>query len=72
MVALAAAGVKVTKATCVRVNNGKTLQLMGVPSNYSVENLAPLIPFPVWRIFPLDRLRGDFSSRSVNRFNQTQ
>jgi hypothetical protein len=44
---------KVTKATRVRVNNGKTLQLMGVPSNYSVENLAPLIPFPVWRIFPL-------------------
>ena len=44
---------QVSKAERVRVEKGKTLMLCEVPSDYCVENLRPLIPWPDWRIFPL-------------------
>ena len=44
---------KVTKATRVRVQKGKTLMLCSVPEDYTVHNLSGTIPFTDYRIFPM-------------------
>ena len=44
---------KVTKATRVRVQKGKTLMLCQVPGDYCVRNLEGVIPFDDWRVFPM-------------------
>ena len=44
---------KVSKATRVRVQKGKTLMLCQVAKDYCVRSLAKIIPYPHWRLFSI-------------------